>query len=172
MQDTALKELLDWNHRVVLGDLLAVEAHLAVLGREGVRDSWCVKKHLTHALEHGVREAISHAEALGMDSSRYREFYRELEELLRGVPSIEQVRKLRDKWRVIAGDETLKSECPICRLDVSEKLLKEIEKLSSMIEESMEEAKPAGGSAGPYALLAVLLGGVLLTIFILRRVGV
>jgi len=137
--ESPLREVLEWNHRIVLGDLLAVEAHLAVLGRENIKDSWCIKKHITHAMEHGVREAISHAEALGLDSSKYREFYKKLESLPE-VPTIKQIRELRDEWRLISGDKTLTSECPICSLDVSEKVLEKIKELSSRIERKLEES--------------------------------
>jgi hypothetical protein len=144
MPDKELRELLDWNHRIVLGDLLAMEAHLAVLGREEVKDSWCIVKHKVHALEHGVREAISHAEALGMDSSKYRRFYERLAGLPE-VPTIAQVRELRDEWRIIAGDRTLASECPICSLDISEEAKKKLLELTRRIEEKVQE-KPTGGT--------------------------
>jgi hypothetical protein len=170
LQDSPLRELLDWNHRLVLGSLLAVEDHLAVLGRAGIDDSWCIRKHLTDALEHGVREAISHAEALGIDSKPYRDFYAKLESMLKGEATIERVRELRDEWRVIMGDKTLKSECPICKLDVSESVLKKIEEISAKIEESLNGGtpEPVKPTVDSDLMIAAAIAGILILVCIFR----
>jgi len=168
MSSTNLRELLDWNHRLVLGDLLAIETHLAVLGRENIKDSWCIVKHKVHALEHGVKEAISHAEALGLDSEKYREFYRKLEGLPE-TPTIEQVRKLRDEWRLITGDKTLQSECPICNLDVSKEIIEKIKKISAKVEARLERKPTTKQSVDTDVTVALLLSAILLTVCIFKK---
>lgn len=161
-----LKDILEWNHRTVLGDLLAMETHIATGGEKA---AWCVKKHKTHALEHGVREAISHSERLGLDSSKYREFYRKLEALPES-PTLKEVVALREEWRAIIGDKTLKSECPVCR-EIGSEALEKVKRLSAELERKMEEAEEArvGRKLDTDLLVSALLTCALLAVFIFKR---
>ncbi|MEM2905011.1 MAG: hypothetical protein QW587_04650 [Candidatus Bathyarchaeia archaeon] len=121
--EPSLKEVLKWNETCVLGDILAMERHLVELGRTGVEDQWCLKKHRVHAIEHCLNEAINHAESLGMNADPYRKF-KERFQALPEAPSLEQVRALRDEWRRIIKDPTLTCSGGLCRADLLESVLK------------------------------------------------
>lgn len=157
MMSESLRELLEWNHRVVLGDLLAIEKHLVYGG-----PSWCILKHKIHALEHGVSEAISHSERLGLDSSRYREFYKKLEALPES-PSIEDVVKLRNEWASIAG-YVEEEGCPICRLDISGEILKKIREVERRLEEA-EQPSRGSTDTGRIALVALAAAAFLAVLY-------
>ena len=109
-----LAKNIDW----ILGDFLAIEKHLTELDSKDIDHSWCIKKHFTHLIYHGLDEAIEHSAFINKElSQKLREFKEKVEEVARH-PTLREVRRLRNEFRKLVGDVTYGSPCPLCGLDV------------------------------------------------------
>lgn len=137
MQTTAkqvhqgLQKTLTWNQRSALSYFLSMEDHMLQLTEDEIPHSWCLVKHYLVSCDHHVREAISHRERLGLDSSKYRAFHNKLMNLdVYPNPNITipEIVDLRTEWRYIIEDPTLTADCPLCDSDITPKIKKLIEK--------------------------------------------
>lgn len=152
------QELLNKNNEWALGDLLAIETHLAdfkVEGNGGVPHTWCVKKHTTHLLHHALGEAIIHTR--GEQSQEYAKFKKTAREVLSDEKlTADKVRDLRNEFREVIGDETLSKKCgTVCSLD-------KIKKRGSKEEEEEEEEQSLNNSEeGESNTLLWVIGGVI-----------
>jgi len=143
--EEGLMETLQWNQRMALSNLLIMEEHLSELEDYEVPHAWCCVKHYLLAADHHVREAIGHAERLGLDSTPYKRFYRKLKELdVYPEPhiTIPDVVELRTEWRYIIGDPTLTGECEICDTDITPEVKAVIEQIIDKMQEKEVETKP------------------------------
>lgn len=121
----ALAVTFRWNLRSALSNLITMEDHYLELAEEDIPHAWCLVKHYLLALDHHVKEAISHSERLGLDPTPYRQYRRKLLEL-NAYPqpafTLPELLELRTEWREIISDPTLVEDCPLCAADVSIKL--------------------------------------------------
>ena len=114
------QSILEANIRWALGDLLAWEKHLieAKSGGSGAPDSWCAKKHSIHLSQHSLLEAIQlNTKSNPKLCKALIKFRKKVDEAAENNADDSEIRDLRNEFREIVGDSTLKSKCPICRDD-------------------------------------------------------
>jgi hypothetical protein len=117
------KELLTFNERGALANVLAVEEHLAQLP-PGVNNSWCAEKHSLAAVDHHLKEAVNHASRISPKKAHgYRLLLAKAERVLQpsapgSLPQLGAVANLRNDMRAMFGDPTLADRsCSVCSKD-------------------------------------------------------
>lgn len=109
------EKLLAYNNEGIMGNLLSAEEHLSEPA--DINNTWCVKKHLTLASQHHAKEAINHASAINPKlANKYKQFKEKLDDA-RQEPTLARLRNLRNEFREISGDPTLKNCNGVCDLD-------------------------------------------------------
>lgn len=132
---TPEQELLEFNLNGVLENLLAIQEHMTQLGKSNIADSWCIRKHTLLAKGHHIKELVNHSANISPElNEKAKLFMTEFDTVFKPVldvgnwkcsgvaapeawPSIDQVHKLRNRFREIFGDRTLDGDCPLCSMD-------------------------------------------------------
>jgi hypothetical protein len=117
-------ELLRYNQRGALAQLLAIEEHLQQQP-PGVPSSWCARKHTLLCCDHHLAEAVNHASRIDPRlAETCRALRAEAERVLQphrpGAPlDLGAVARLRNRMREVFGDPTLapSSSCSVCSND-------------------------------------------------------
>lgn len=110
-------DLLEFNYKGALGHMLAMEEHMAQLGSSKIADSWCIQKHGLMALNHHLMEAVIHLQEVDPSKAKdIKEFQEDFKKFMES-PDLGELRRLRNRFREIIDDPTLKSECPLCKMD-------------------------------------------------------
>ena len=110
-------ELLKFNFQGALGHMLAMEEHMAQLGTSKISDSWCHEKHYLLASNHHITEAVIHLQEVNpKKAEELKAFQQDFKEYMEH-PDLGELRRLRNRFREIIDDPTLKSECPLCKMD-------------------------------------------------------
>lgn len=77
----------------------------------------CIQKHGLMALNHHLMEAIIHLQEVDPSKAKdIKEFQEEFKTFMES-PDLGELRRLRNRFREIIDDPTLKSECPLCKMD-------------------------------------------------------
>lgn len=112
-------ELEKFNKEGVLTNLLSIEEHLVGSNNIGNHNQWCGRKHFLLGSGHHAFEL----QQLTSDkdpklSKKIGEFRKKWAGIMDNKPTSAKIRDLRNEWREIIKDDTLKTKCgTVCQLD-------------------------------------------------------
>lgn len=144
-------KLLDFNLETALSHMLAAEEHM--IGHNGIDiNQWCSKKHLKLARDHHIFEASELTEKSNPELSKKLSNLRD-QIKTDGNMKASDIRDLRNEFREIIGDKTLKCN-GLCALDRS--------KSSVLSEVSLQESSEESSNVLPIVLVVAGILGILI----------
>ena len=113
-----LNGLIKYNTDGILGNLIAIESHLA--DSPGIPHQWCQKKHYLAITQHHIPELIIHAQNKNPELTKQVQGFRnKLAKVCEGSEPVNpaDIRELRNEFRELINDPTLSNCEGVCSLD-------------------------------------------------------